>query len=86
MGDPITEKGPHGFPGSQMGAQVAAVTPPTLPIPVTRVSDMMVGAVNQKQTPSSLPPHSTFLTEVTSMTLPPHGKTFFYFCIHARHY
>ena len=36
-------------------------------IPVTRVSDMMVGAVNQKQTPSSLPPNSMFLSEVTSM-------------------
>ena len=38
---------------------------------VTRVSDMMVGAVNlikQKQKiPSSLPPHSMFLTEVTLM-------------------
>ena len=58
MGDPITEKGPHGFPGSQMGAQVAAVTPPTLPIPVTRVSDMMGGAV---QTNSLLPPATQYV-------------------------
>ena len=45
-------------------------------IPVTRVSDMMVGAVNlikqktknkKQKIPSSLPPHSMFLTEVTSM-------------------
>ena len=43
-------------------------------IPVTRVSDVMVGAVNQKQTPSSLPPHSMFLTEVTSMGCASGGK------------
>ena len=43
------------------------VAPPGGVIPVTRVSDMMVGAVNLIQTPSSLPPHMMFLTEVTSM-------------------
>ena len=43
--------------------------PASMTIPVTRVSDMMVGAVNQKQTPSSLPSHIMFLTEVTSMSM-----------------
>ena len=61
---------------SQWVGLLRKASAPHPPIPVTRVSDMMVGAVNQKQTPSSLPPHSTFLTEVTSMTLPPNGNFF----------
>ena len=36
-------------------------------IPVTRVSDMMVGAVNLKQTPSFPSATQHVLTEVTSM-------------------
>ena len=38
--------------------------------PVTRVSDMSGGRVDQKQIPSSLLPQSMFLTAVTPMGIP----------------